>query len=267
MRILTIALWCLMLASCAHKNRVTSTSSVTKNLPAALPHGAIQALGDDVFYVIGSNVIVHDGMRIQASRTMTIIREHGELTLVNTMRLNDQGLRALEQLGRIKHVIRLGAFHGRDDAFYQQAYGATLWSFPEMERSHGEIVNRDLNQKQLPLGHARIIAFTSTTFKEAVLILKRRGGILISCDSIKNWQTQDAFFDDTTFAMMKTSGSIGTAVVDKTWLSAMNPSKSELSALADENFSILISAHGMPLTNEARTAVRKSIQNTLKTLP
>jgi len=40
-----------------------------------------------------------------------------QLTLINPVRRDEEGLRALEALGEIKHVLRLGPLHGMDDAF------------------------------------------------------------------------------------------------------------------------------------------------------
>lgn len=230
-------------------------------LPKALPHGNILSVADDIFFVMGTNVIVHDGMRIQSSRTMTIIREHGELTLVNSIRLNDAGLKELEKLGHIKNVVRLGAFHGRDDAFYQQAYGAKLWASPLMEFIHSEVLDHDLGNERLPLSQSKIIEFKTTKFKEFLLLLERSGGVLIACDSIKNWQKKDRFFDDTTFEMMKTAGSIGAGKIDATWLQAMSPSKKEIKAIGDLAFTILLSAHGEPFKDQAKKIVDSSVQN------
>jgi hypothetical protein len=228
------------------------------NLPDALPHQEIKKVIEDVYFVVGTNLVVHDGLRIQTSRTMTIIRENNDLTLINSIRLNEASLRDLEKLGKIKNVVRLGAFHGRDDAFYQKVYGAKLFALPQMDFSHGEVLDYDLNQ-HLPLAHAKILAFKTTKFKEAVLLIKKSMPILIACDSIKNWQSKDQFFSDETYEMMKIAGSIGPAKIDKTWLQAMNPSKEEIKAIGDLDFSILISAHGLPLMNKAKEALLSSI--------
>lgn len=254
-----VVILCVLSVNCTHTKNCVTMRETMADLPEALPHGHIEQLGDDVFYVMGSNVIVFDGMRIQASRTMTVIRENKELTLINSIRLSDEGLNELAKLGRIKNVIRLGAFHGRDDAFYQRAFGAKLWAMPEMEKSHGEVFNNDLSKLQLPFLHGRVIAFKSTKYQEALLLIEKLGGILVSCDSIKNWQDQDPYFDDATFAMMKTLGSIGKARIDLTWLRAMRPSRQEIEALAHEKFSTLISAHGFPLTSDAQESVRASV--------
>lgn len=129
----------------------------------------------------------------------------------------------------------------------------TQTEFPKA-LAHSEIVNK-------------FFTFNSTQFKEGVLLVEESGGILISCDSIKNWQSKDKLFSDESFAMMQDSEAIGTATIDGTWLNAMKPSKEEIEALGDLNFSILITAHGPPLKKSAKAALNTSIQKALKLLP
>lgn len=161
--------------------------------------------------------------------------------------------------GHIVQVARLGAFHGKDDSFYQNVYKAKLWAFPQMDFSHGEKIDHNLSTEKAPISNAKIIEFKTTRFKEALLLINKSGGILISCDSIKNWQRKDSFFDDATFEIMKNTGSIGKANIDAIWLSAMRPSRQELKDISSLEFSILLSAHGEPLTDDAKNAVNASI--------
>lgn len=70
-------------------------------------------------------------------RSMTVIRDRGALALVNTMRLDAAGLAQLDELGHVEHIAKLGFFHGRDDAFYADRCGTTVWAVADMphERS------------------------------------------------------------------------------------------------------------------------------------
>jgi hypothetical protein len=74
----------------------------------AWPHGALQPAFSEVFFVVGTNRTHHAGLDIQTSRTMTVVREDGALTLLNTVRLDDDGLAALDRLGQVRHVVRRG---------------------------------------------------------------------------------------------------------------------------------------------------------------
>lgn len=241
---------------------ISLQSIMPSELPNALAHGKIEKLIENVYFVLGTNIVMHDGRRIQTSRTMTIIKENETLTLINSIRLNDISLHDLEKLGKIKNIIRLGAFHGRDDAFYQKTYQAKLWAFSQMDFNHGEVLDYDLS-KSLPLSHAKIFIFKSTKFIEALLLIKKSASILVSCDSIKNWQMKDQYFSDETFEMIKTAGSCGPAKIDKTWLDAMHPSREELKAIGNLDFSILISAHGLPLIHNAKQTVLSSVDDVI----
>jgi hypothetical protein len=54
-------------------------------------HGTIRAIFRDLFFVVGTNKVHHAGVDLQTSRTMLVVREAGELTLINTLRLDAAG--------------------------------------------------------------------------------------------------------------------------------------------------------------------------------
>lgn len=112
--------------------------SETVHYTPVWPHGTIQEVFPDVFFVTGANKINHEGVHIQTSRNMVIFRNGNQLTLINTVRLNEKELKHLDSLGKVTHIIRIGAFHGRDDAFYRNQYPAsTLWTLNEMTMRMG----------------------------------------------------------------------------------------------------------------------------------
>src|SRR5689334_17980557 len=110
----------------------------------AWPHSPLHAAFPDVYFVVGTNKTHHAGMDLQTSRTMVVLRDDDALTLVNTVRLTDHGLSELEKLGRVRDVVRLGAFHGRDDPFYRDRYGATIWALPGVRCVDGRPADREL---------------------------------------------------------------------------------------------------------------------------
>ncbi|GEM_PF-3074825 len=100
---------------------------IKKAFPKAMKHGDIEEVFSDVFFVTGS-CSSRRPLPMKFSRNMTVVRDGNELTLINTVRLNEAGLKQLEALGQVKHVIRLAGFHGVDDPFYKDRYGAKVWS-------------------------------------------------------------------------------------------------------------------------------------------
>ena len=160
-------------------------------------HGAIQEVFPDVFSVTGTMRGEFFGSMWQFSRNMTIVREGGDLTLFNAVRLDDDGLAALDALGKVKNVVKLGSMHGHDDAFYIDRYGATFWAVADMPHADGIQVDRYLTPDgELPVANASLFCFEATKLPEAILRLDREGGIMIACDSLQNWVSPDEFFLD-----------------------------------------------------------------------
>ena len=71
--------------------------------PSVMPHGPIELVADDVFWVRGS-IGLGPGLRI--TRNMAIVRSGGELSLFHTVRLSPEGQAELEKLG-----VRFAVFH------------------------------------------------------------------------------------------------------------------------------------------------------------
>ena len=65
---------------------------------------------------------------IRFSRNMTVLRRGERLVLINSVRLDDAGLAALDKLGKVSDVVRLAANHGMDDPFYADRYKARVWA-------------------------------------------------------------------------------------------------------------------------------------------
>lgn len=220
----------------------------------AWPHGDIQEVRPDVFFVMGTNKTHHAGVDLQTSRTMVVLRQPDGLTLVNTVRLDDDGLRKLESLGRVTDILRLGAFHGRDDAFYRDRYGAKLWALPGSMHADGREADRPLSAGgELPLHDADLFVFESAKFPEAALLLRRDGGILITCDAVQNWAKVDRFFSAGTGAMFAAQGWIEPVNVPSTWLGACEANVSDFHRLLALRFRHLVTAHGEPVLDDAHT--------------
>ena len=94
-------------------------ASTGKFLPAQ-PHQDMEELGNDIWWVPGTMKM---NWYMTVSRNMVIVRSGDELTLLNPIRLDANGEAALEQLGQVRHLVRLGCFHGCDDAYLKQRMG------------------------------------------------------------------------------------------------------------------------------------------------
>src|SRR5678816_253000 len=100
---------------------------VTRAHLPALPHGDIREVLPGIYFVTGT-LAMPGPLPMRFSRNMTIIREGDRLVLVNSIRLGDAGLAALDALGKVTDVIRLAGYHGMDDPFYRERCKAKVWA-------------------------------------------------------------------------------------------------------------------------------------------
>ena len=167
--------------------------------PPALRHGAIESAFEDVFFVTGT---ARFAAGITVSRAMTILRDGGNLTLVNSVRLDDCGLVGLDALGMVKNIVRLGGLHsvvhGWDDPFYKHRYPeATVWTLPGVTYDGLSFyADRILADGSMPMPRLRLLTIPSAKLPEALLLLEHAAGnILISGDPLQNFgPASDKFF-------------------------------------------------------------------------
>jgi hypothetical protein len=189
------------------------------------------------------------------SRSMTIVRGEDGLTLFNTMRLGEAGLRTLEALGPVRNVVRLGGFHGRDDAFYREAYGARILAVAGQRYTRGLGAKSDvqdymqpdvaLNEDSaLPIADATLTIIRSATPPEAICRLDRAGGILITADSLQHTPAPDEYFNLPAKIMMKRMGFLKPYNVGPGWLQFAKPSAREVRAILDIEFDHVLPGHG-----------------------
>ena len=229
----------------------------------AWPHGEIREVFKDVFFVTGTNKIHHEGVEIQTSRNMVIIRSGSELTLINTVRLDNEGLRKLDLLGNVAHIIRIGAFHGRDDAFYRNQYQTSLlWTLKGMTYENGLTSDRDLMPGgAMPFPGCSLFIFETSKLAEGVLHLEREGGILISCDSIQNITATDDFYSLDTAQSFHSQGLVKPANISPIWLGATQTKATDFYRLLKTmHFKHLLTAHGDPLINTSFEQLSETVE-------
>lgn len=229
--------------------------------PAAMAHGSIREVFPDVFFVTGTMKNEFFGSMWHFSRNMTIVREGDALTLVNTVRLSPEGLAALDELGRVVNVVRIGDMHGMDDAFYVDRYDATYWAMPGMSTEDRPNVSRQLVPGgEMPVRDASLFAFTSTTRPEGILRLDRDGGIMISCDSLQNWVGPDEFFDDPTIATMEKMNFFTETGIGLAWIHGSEPKADDFVRLKQLSFRHALCGHGEPAVGGVQPGYHAAIQ-------
>ncbi len=220
---------------------------------AVMPHGSIEEIFPDLFFVTGTMRGEFFGSTWQFSRNMIIVREDERLSLINAVRLNDDGLAALDALGKVANVLRIGAMHGCDDAFYVDRYEARYWAMPEMPAGDGPRVDKELTVNgELPFGGASLFVFETTKLPECIIRLEREGGILIACDALQNWVGPDEFFLDETVATMTEMGFFAPTNLGPAWMHVMEPKAEDFVRLKKVPFQHALCGHGSPARGTAQ---------------
>lgn len=236
--------------------------------PPALPHGELEEVLPDIYVVTGT-IAMAMSPPMRFSRNMTVVREGERLVLINSVRLDEAGLSALDRLGKVTDVIRLAGFHGMDDPFYKERYGAKVWAV----RGQRYVAGLDANVAEtyfqadvdmdattaLPLSDASLYVFSCSP-PEALLLLRREGGIVVSGDCLQNWARPDRHFNLAGKLIMRLMGFFKPYNIGPAWLRVTKPAKAELRGILDLDFRHVIPAHGVPVIGEARERYRPRIE-------
>jgi hypothetical protein len=166
-----------------------------------MPHSKLSEVLPGIWFVTGTMQMA-GSLPVRFSRNMTIVKEGDRLVLINSVRLDDAGLTALDALGRVTDVIRIAGNHGMDDPFYKDRYKAKVWVVrgqryvSGFKQSAEAYFTPDIEMDAgtaLPLAGARLHIMDSRP-PEALLLLEQHGGIVIAGDCLQHWHKPDAYF-------------------------------------------------------------------------
>jgi hypothetical protein len=240
--------------------------------PAALKHGELREVLPGLHFVTGT-VPLPGPLPVRFSRNMTVVSRDGRLVLVNSMRLDDTGLAALDRLGKVTDVVRLAANHGMDDPFYAERYDAKVWVVKGQRYTAGFATSspktyftphREMEAgAALPIDGAKLIVFDSQP-PEGMLVLPDGGGVVISGDCLQHWAKPDEYFSWLARPMMKMMGFIKPHNVGPAWFKQAKPPKSQLSAILELSFANVLPAHGEPVIGNGRELYRPAIERVAK---
>lgn len=225
------------------------------------PHDGIKEIGDDIFMVPGSIKI---NPVIRFTRNMAIIRHGGELSLVNPLRLNDEVEKELLALGEIKHIVRLGQFHGIDDPYYSDRFKVELWALPGGTTYPEPPLDRELSEGgELPFPGCELFCFQGSLVKESALLVRQGPGLLLTCDAIQHYGA----YPNTNFVarlLLPFLGFPKTTLVGPIWLKMATPDgkslRSEFDRLLSLEFDRLSPSHGTLIESGAHAAVAAAVE-------
>ena len=240
----------------------------TRPHPPALAHGELAEVLPGLYFVTGT-IQMPGPLPVRFSRNMTVVRRGDRLVLVNSLRLDEPGLAALDKLGKVTDVIRLAANHGMDDPFYAERYGAKVWVVKGQRYTAGFNTSRpdtyftphhELDAATaLPIDGAKLVLFDSTP-PEGMLLLPEHDGVMISGDCLQNWAAPDAYFTWLGKTMMKMMCFIRPHNVAPGWLKQCKPPRPQLRAILEHRFANVLPSHGTPVIGDAVTHYRPAIE-------
>lgn len=227
--------------------------------PPAFPHDPITPIFENVYLVHGS-IRIGPGMRM--NRNMVIVKEGGELTLINPVRMSEEALNKLDALGSVRHVMRLGDFHGLDDQFYVDRYQASFWC------QTGQCTYKTPTPDHVvcstatpPVSGAEFFIFETARFPEAALLLKEHK-LLVTTDSIQYWADWSYTSLFTRFVVWLMGFRL-TLLIGGPWLKRVTPKGSsllpEFERLLTLDFEHVVAAHGRLLRHEAKPMLKAAM--------
>ncbi len=189
----------------------------------------------------------------------------------------------------MKHVVRLGSFHGVDDAFYLQHYDAKYWVVEGMVNAPGLTVEPEvLSNSNLPIPGSELFSFEELPHPEAIIILPattQRAAVAITTDSIQNHRS---IFDLDNSPLVSLAiwriGLVGMARLGPIWLREQTPANTGLAPLttqekkrnmaeffrpqyerllSEHEFDMLMPGHGWPIYQGAKEAIAASMDRQL----
>lgn len=230
------------------------------------PHGALTEVVPGLHLVQGSMTFGP----ARFSRNMVVVdRGDGELVLVNSVRLDEAGLAALDALGRVSDVVRLAGGHGADDPFYKDRYDARVWAMAGQRYFEGLDFRKGATYFEADepvegealgaLPEARLFHF-DTTPQESLLWLPHSGGTVVAGDALQNWAATSGHFNLLGGLGFRLMGFVGPCRLGKGWLDICKPSAERVGAVLELSFENLLPAHGDPVIGGARERFRPAIE-------
>ena len=228
------------------------------------PFSHPEQIAPDIYVVYGS---VRFNPLIRFTRNMAIVRHGQDLTLINAVRMDDAGLAALDALGNVRHVLRLGPLHGIDDAFYVERYRADFWSLPGGTTYTQPGTDHLLGEQEaLPFPDARMFVFGHMVEREGAILLERGPGMLLTADAIQSYATPP-YRPHTNFLahiMLPLLGFPKKTIIGPVWMKNMVTNRDgirdEFLRLLELEFDQLLSAHGVFLPRGAKLDVERAFE-------
>jgi hypothetical protein len=161
------------------------------NFAPVCPHGKVVKVFDDVYMVEGSFPML-PGVRI--GRAMTIVKNGDDLTVINSIRVDEETEEEIKKLGTIKNLVRLCTGHGLDDPYYFQTFKPKYYSVAKEPMANAPHDVNLTEESEVPIPDAKVIVFKNIpkgAEPECAMLIPQGGSTLVTVDAIQNGATPD----------------------------------------------------------------------------
>lgn len=237
---------------------------MTRDYPPAGLHLPLREIFPDVW--LASSQIAMSiplKLKIRFSRNMVAVFGPEGWVLLNPVRLSESSESELLARGPIKHAVRLGTFHGQDDRYYVERFGAEFWGVAGKQAYPEPAISQEIREEgAFPIPGAQIVIFKSATRPECVVFLPQHQ-LLVTCDSVQHYH-RDSLISPLGNIVMRPMGFFTPCVIGPIWLKELTPPGGSLRADFERvlalDFDNLISGHGTPKISGAKKALRKNVE-------
>lgn len=204
---------------------------------------------------------------MRMSRNMIVLKNKNDLVLINPVRMNNNNLSKLDELGNVKHILRLGDFHGLDDAFYLDRYQCEFWAQNGQDTYKLPKASTIITSStEAPFPNSQFFIFENAKFPEAALLLKEHK-LLITTDSVQYHADWSYFTRFTKFAFKLLGFKIGINI-GPPWLKRVTPKgtslKFDFEKLLLLDFDAIVAAHGLLLESGAKDILSQEVHSAFK---
>ena len=226
----------------------------------AFPQDELSILYPGVYLLHGS-IKMGPGMRM--NRNMIVLKNDDELILINPVRMTEDGLARLDELGNVKFIFRLGDFHGLDDQFYLDRYKCELWAQDGQETYKVPKPDKIISPAtESPFPGSLFFVFENAKYAEAALLLKSHK-LLITTDSVQYHADWSYFSRFTKFAFKLIEFKAGLNI-GPSWLKRVTPKggtlKPDFDRLLALDFDSIVAAHGLHMKSGAKEALSAEVR-------
>jgi hypothetical protein len=146
-----------------------------------------------------------------------------------------------------------------------QRYQPMVWAPPGVEQPAGMKTERELVPGgETPLAGSSVFAFAGSRTPETAIHLERHGGVLLTCDSVQNWETTTGC-STLGGLMARMLGFKGRACIGPGWRKQSEPKDGkgfapDFERLVELEWKHVLSGHGAPLKDTARDDLRSQMK-------